>query len=171
LYPRAHKMLCHTRWGVNLPIPLFASLCTPLPLAPHTNAHAPLALRACVRDRLTPRTTRGPSHSPSTSATRTCTEVCACVHCGSGRAPGRGATNWSSRLNHSTPSPFPTCFVSRCAKLPLSLSPCMFALIAVAECFPRVPYDDLVAAVNDTNDFSRLVQGMRQRFRELVLVA
>lgn len=38
----------------------------------------------------------------------------------------------------------------------------------VAECFPRVRFDDLLAAVNATNDFSRFVQGMRLRFRALV---
>jgi hypothetical protein len=31
-----------------------------------------------------------------------------------------------------------------------------------------VKYDDLVAAVTETNDFSRFVQGMRLRFKALV---
>jgi hypothetical protein len=44
-----------------------------------------------------------------------------------------------------------------------------FSLSTVAECFPRVRFDDLLAAVNATNDFSRFVQGMRLRFRALVV--
>lgn len=44
-----------------------------------------------------------------------------------------------------------------------------FSHATVAECFPRVRFDDLLAAVNATNDFSRFVQGMRLRFRALVV--
>lgn len=41
------------------------------------------------------------------------------------------------------------------------------AAAAVAQCEPAVQCDDLVAALNETNNFSKFVVGMRSRFRAL----
>ena len=47
------------------------------------------------------------------------------------------------------------------------LSGCLVACgFAVTRCEPSVKCDDLVLALNESNNFSKFVQGMRLRFKE-----